>query len=577
MVFTASHPSRSNGSPGTGRLRLAVRLIGSRQSIAFLMLIAERIAVGLCDLLLAAAMYLLFVRLQGAAPLHPIPWAPRTVLSAAWLASLLVLVRAVLEYAFLWAISRRIQFLCAEFLSRLIHGYMHMSWARFVQRNRGELMNHAIHTAREAAEFYLLGVEMGASGVVILMMTAALVWQSAVAACALAAAVAAFYLVHRFLLREKIRLAASGRDHAQRALHRSLADALSAGKEIRAYGNHGFFHERLGHHADRVARHGLRAALLPQLERILADQGVVLLFLSVVIVTQLLRGDTRQLLSLLVFYFVLSRRLIPLISQVSLMAGQMEGSFQILKVLDREFEECERFREAPFPGRNPSPEFVLELERVSFAFHAETPILWDLDLRLRAGEIVVIHGVSGSGKSSLLNVIAGILRPTAGVVRVDRDRVTYVPQEVSLLDDSIRNNLLFGLAGKDDKALMEALTTACLSDLVEAQPFGLDTGVGDNGVLFSGGQRQRIGLARALLRDANLLLLDEATSALDPDTEGRILKNLAESGLAVILVTHRSYSGSVAARVYRLEAGRLLEEAASQPPKLMPMQMGTMK
>jgi ATP-binding cassette subfamily B protein len=114
-----------------------------------------------------------------------------------------------------------------------------------------------------------------------------------------------------------------------------------------------------------------------------------------------------------------------------------------------------------------------------------------------------------------------------------------VPQEVTLLDDSIRINLLFGLAIGSDAELMNALATANMKEFVDAQPLGLDTAVGENGVLLSGGQRQRSGVARAVLRGASLLLLDEATSALDKPNESQLLENLSASGMAVLFVTHR--------------------------------------
>ncbi len=172
----------------------------------------------------------------------------------------------------------------------------------------------------------------------------------------------------------------------------------------------------------------------------------------------------------------------------------------------------------------------------------------------------MLRGVSGSGKSSLLNLIAGVSQTATGVICVDRASVAYVPQEIALLDDSIRNNLLFGLTEKSDAELMNALAAAKLSEFVAAQPLGLDTGVGDNGILFSGGQRQRLGLARAILRGATLLLLDEATSALDEEAEGYVLKSLATAGIAVVLATHRVHKQFCAQRVVWLHKGRLIEE-----------------
>jgi ABC-type multidrug transport system fused ATPase/permease subunit len=343
-------------------------------------------------------------------------------------------------------------------------------------------------------------------------------------------------------------------------LQRNLADMFSSGKEIRTYGNQAFFQQRIHRQAERVATSNVRIWFLPQFARIVADQGAVLVFLGIVIVVQLQQGDVRQLLSLLAFYFVLSRRLLPLISQISFIAGQIEGSYENVKVVDAELSKCRKFRMVALPACQPDAGMVMQMMQVSFAFPGGTPILRKVNLSIREGETVVLYGVSGIGKSSLLNLIAGVSEPIAGGVRIDRRSVAYVPQEVPLLDDSIRNNLLFGLPERGDEELTRALATAMLDKFVAAQPFGLDTGVGDNGALFSGGQRQRLGLARAILRGSQLLLLDEATSALDEENERQVLENLGASGVAILLVTHRVHTHSFAHRVFRIDQGVLVEE-----------------
>lgn len=548
-------------------LSLAYREASPGDRIRLVWLTGLRTLVGLCDLLLATAMYALFVLLQGGKLAHHPWWTPQATLSAALVTTSLVLLRSGLEVLSLRSVVEYVQAVYEKLILRLTRGYTEMQWERFVECNRSEILRHTVHTAREASDCYHLSIELTAAGTIVSAMLCAVIYQSPPAAVALTLVAAIFYWVHRVFIREKLRDASAKKESALRLLQRTLADLFSSGKELRTYSNHDFFYKRVAEQAHSVKGENLRLMILPQITRNMADQSVVLAFLAVVIAVELHHGDVHQMLALLVFYFVLSRRLLPLISQISFMASQMAASLGSVRVVQEELSRCTRFYTSSPKCELPRNDLVLELENVSFGFGTRSEILRNVHFYQRTGEIVVVRGLSGSGKSALLNIIAGVSRPRTGTIRMDRARIAYVPQENVLLDDTVRSNLLFGLSRKADEELMYALAAAELEDFVSALPMRLDTPVGDNGILFSGGQRQRLGLARAILRDPKLLLLDEATSALDREAEARVLANLRECGAAVLLVTHRTHTSRFGDREFRLAEAQLIENVPIQEQK----------
>ena len=196
-------------------------------------------------------------------------------------------------------------------------------------------------------------------------------------------------------------------------------------------------------------------------------------------------------------------------------------------------------------------------------------ILKGINLEIKKGESVAFIGESGAGKTTLADIILGLYVPQEGTVTVDgvsiydiphdwSKIVGYVPQSVYLLDDTIRNNILFGEKQVDDKKIWEALKQAQLYDFVKTLPEGLDTIVGERGIKFSGGQRQRIAIARALYYNPDILVLDEATSALDNETEEALMESIeALQGLkTLIIIAHRLSTIRSCDKIYEIKDGK---------------------
>ncbi|MEU3186214.1 ABC transporter ATP-binding protein [Streptomyces sp. NPDC006923] len=217
----------------------------------------------------------------------------------------------------------------------------------------------------------------------------------------------------------------------------------------------------------------------------------------------------------------------------------------------------------------------IDFERTGFSYpEATEPSVRGFDLSVRPGETVALVGASGAGKSTILNLLIGFIRPTEGRILLDgtdmasldlrtyRRFLSVVPQESILFEGTIRENVTYGLdGGADEAALRRALHAANAMEFVERLPEGLDTVVGQRGARLSGGQKQRLAIARALIRDPRILVLDEATSALDNTSEGLIQDALSRlvQGRTVFVVAHRLSTIQNADRIIVMDHGRVVE------------------
>lgn len=222
---------------------------------------------------------------------------------------------------------------------------------------------------------------------------------------------------------------------------------------------------------------------------------------------------------------------------------------------------------------------AIELDEVSFRYeNAAADSLAEVSIRFEPGHHYGLVGRTGSGKTTALDIALGLLRPTGGRVKVGeevlsapgrsawRKSVGYVPQDIFLMDASLRHNIAFGLRAEEieESRIEAAVRAAALDDVIEGLPDGLDTEIGERGVRLSGGQRQRIGIARALYHDPDVVFFDEGTSALDGETEARVVDSLRRRGKMLVMVAHRLASIESADRIFVLDAGRVVASGTAQ-------------
>ena len=324
-----------------------------------------------------------------------------------------------------------------------------------------------------------------------------------------------------------------------------------------------------------IQNYGIKTAMLSMskdslIEMIASFGTLTLLWMGSVMIA----SGTLTLGSLMAFYTMLGYFLSPIQNVMELqntLQAAVVAAGRLRDILDRTKETvADAEQKAPFCNGD------ITVENVSFRYGNRFLVLNDMNATIRQGESTAIVGPSGCGKTTVTKLLMGFYTPEQGAVRIGgrdirdmdlealRRNVAYVPQDVTMFSDTLRNNLLLGNDREISDARMEEVLEAAGCDFVRTMPFGLDTMLEENGSNISGGQRQRLAIARALLREPGVLVLDEATSALDTMAERKLqdaLKRFAP-GMTVVMVAHRLNSIRNCDRILVLDQGALVEEGS---------------
>ncbi|HXH77206.1 ABC transporter ATP-binding protein [Nocardioides sp.] len=363
----------------------------------------------------------------------------------------------------------------------------------------------------------------------------------------------AAWVVQR-MIRPRIVLAGQHTLDASKAVARASLQSLTAVKEIKLRQAHAPFVDVFRAASQANAEAGARAGILNEVPKYFLEI-VFVLGVGLLAVAATSASSGADGLVLLGIFVAAGTRILPsCVRLINALAG-IRFARAPLEHMVRIHQHLARHRAeelaAVITDRVPAGDLRVEDLRFAYPGQPDTDVLRGVDVDIPVGSSLAIVGSSGAGKSTLVDILLGLHRPSAGLITAGgvpvfdnlpawQRQLAVVPQEVMLLDGTIRENIAFD-EEVDEQHLARAVARAQLADLIDALPEGLDSEAGERGMRLSGGQRQRIGIARALYRDPSLLVLDEATSALDNETERRLTETIEslKGSVTMVIVAHR--------------------------------------
>lgn len=444
---------------------------------------------------------------------------------------------------------------------RLLRAYLYQPYEWFLNNHTSGMSASVLSEASQVVNGSLFpAMQVIAHGLVAIALVSLLViadpWLALICVVVLGAAYGLIYLGVR-----KHLVAIGGRRRtASRARFAVVQEVLGGVKDVLIGNLERTSLERFRLESRTLARYMTRSKLLGEMPSF-AMQGLVYGgMIAIMLYLLMARGGLQESLPVLTLYAFAGYRLMPTLQQLYKQLAELRFSRPTLDSIYDELRELEASMVVvPESDQTtlPSIRKQLELRQIGFQYlRAAQPALVDVNLVIEAHSTVGVVGSTGSGKTTMIDLILGLLRPssgelivdgvvvTAGNVRSWQKMVGYVPQQIFLIDDSVAANIAFGVPKNqiDHAAVERAARVANLHDFIVTElPEGYETRVGERGVRMSGGQRQRIGIARALYRDPDVLILDEATSALDNLTERAVMDAVNNLGgkKTIVMIAHR--------------------------------------
>ena len=482
-----------------------------------------------------------------------------------------------LKLRFAWMNNHRLS-------RRLLEKYLSMPYAYFLNQNSADLSKNVLSEVNNLTSNYLIPLlTIVTRGMVAIFLLIMLFWVDVAVSFIALFVLGGAYVFIFFRINKTLKHRGILRRTANKMRFKAVSEAFGGIKETKVLNREPFFLERYSRESLKQARLMSWNAVIGQIPRFMLEAvafGGIIVFVLVLLLT---REDARQVIPLASLFAFAGYRLMPALQEIFTSFTKMQFNMAVLDGIYEDFTRVEEdevagtFAKLEKADKLPFTKAII-LEKVSYYYpNTNIAVVKEIDLTVKRNTMIALVGPTGAGKTTLVDIILGLLPPQQGRVLIDdipldnkntikwQRNIGYVPQHIYLSDDTIARNIAFGVPDQhiDREALQMAARIANIHDFIANElSQGYETLVGERGIRLSGGQRQRIGIARALYHDPEVLVFDEATSALDGVTEEMVLKAMENAARlkTLIVIAHRLTTVKSCDVVYVLDRGRIVAE-----------------
>lgn len=467
--------------------------------------------------------------------------------------------------------------------SFLMSSYQDLPYAFYLKRNSSDY----IYNINQLTNQYSDGVIMTllrtvSDGIVSMAILVLLAWSDPQALLLLLSFVFILLVIYNKLFRSRLRAYGLKMNQASTELIKGIREGIDGLKEIRILGKEDYFHARVHSASSRLGHYKCISVLISTAPRYLFELVMVAFIILVILANIFMEKDVSTAIPSLSMFAAAGVRLIPSATMFAQSLVQLPLN---RNAVSRLYDDIKSLKEANTVVKqsnlaHPDSFENLVVNKVSYCYpDNDHRALNSISLTISENESIGLIGPSGSGKTTLVDLLLGLLEPESGSVTYNsknlkdslfawRSKIAYLPQEVFLMDSSIRSNIALGVPAEeiDEAHLKKSLYKARLGDLVEQLPRGLDTLIGERGIRLSGGQKQRVAIARAFYHNRSILVMDEATSALDYETEQNIVDEIKrlKGKITIIVIAHRLSTVKHCDRIYQIKNGSVAKEGSPE-------------